>query len=670
MPNVFKSHRPSWWRRGLRIVGNWEPLLFRRRRGGMPEEPAGLDLYESEHTEENVLRLKERGVNMIVTHFYKGMGIEAERPEMEKAVALAELCHKHGMLCGGYCQWNTLGYETFFKEEPKAREWIQVRADGQPVTLTYGHQPFRYNPCFNNDAYRAYYHRVIEMAVKEARFDMIHMDNCAAHRPPPEVCHCRHCREKFTAFLRRKYNLDTDEGRQKALERFGHLNLDLIELPVFVTFIPPWDLKEIRDPGTQEWIDFSCDAFDRYVGEVAELIRRLNPECGVEINCGMAPGISRPFISGVDENRVYRHVDVAWSEESHANSPRLEPDGRLVSQIRSFKRARGLDTALLTYTHLRDGSSARRELVMAEALAYNAPTLGCLGGILTGAEDLPEQRRYIDFFLKNEPYYLDAESLADVAVLSNYHTLAHLTERPHLEQILVEQTLIQGHVPFDIICDAQLSDLSKYRVLVLPDVQWLSRDYEKQIRDYVESGGGLVITGDTGGCDRWGRVRPEAAFADWFGSEPATSMRLRDIGPSRCALLPLAKPGKPFVKPIGTIQDYRAISNEYWHLPENAPEILDAVRWTAGGRFQVELTAPQSVTAECMAQPNEGRTLIHLVNFDTDRDVAGVGVSLARETAPGSIVALSPDREERLETDPAVEFVAPPFGRYQLLVVT
>jgi len=673
MANVFKTRHPRWLRRGIRCVGNWEPLHFRRRAGNMSVEPYGRELYEGEHTEETVLRLKKMGVNMVITHFYKGMGIQAERPEMERSIEFARLCHRHGLMCAGYCQWATLGHETFFKEEPRAMDWIQVRADGQPVTLTYGHQPFRYMPCFNRDEYRAYYHRVLEMAVKEAKFDLIHMDNCGVRRPPPECCYCEDCQAQFTAFLLRKYDLKTPRGRELAMQRFGHTHLDMIKLPVFSAFIRPQDLAVVKDPGTQEWVEFWTDRMEAYVGEAAALIRRLNPQCAVEINCGLASGYSRPFIQGEDDNRTFHHIDVAWSEAAH-NQAHLAEDGRLVSQIRSFKRARSLDTVLFTYTGARgDTSPERQRLVMAEALAYNAPTLGCLGGVGgISAETCPYQKDYIDFFLKHERFYVDAETVADVAVLTNYHTLAHVLERPHLEGILVEQTLIQKHVPFDIIYDSQLRDLSKYRVLILPDVQWIADEHAAQIKAYVRKGGGLVITSDTGASDHWGRTRPTRAFDDLLGIAPSSrprSLTLKQNGNARVAFLPRVEPVRPFEIEYGKSNDYQHVTNDHWHLPKNAAEILDAVRWAAGGHFSIEVTAPQTMTAEFMRQPKTGRRIIHLVNFDLERDIPGVGLELTAGTKPKSIRTYSPEDAPARGIAPSTDFLVPGFRRYRMVVL-
>jgi len=70
---------------------------------------------------------------------------------------------------------------------------------------------------------------------------------------------------------------------------------------------------------------------------------------------------------------------------------------------------------------------------------------------------------------------------------------------------LFEQTLIQRQIPFDIIFNNQLKDLSKYSVLVLADQESLSDEQTSLIRDYVNRGGGLVATGNTSLFTEWRR---------------------------------------------------------------------------------------------------------------------------------------------------------------------
>jgi len=94
--------RPSWLHDGpIILVSNHDSMpIFRRRVGGNPTWQE--DDYEKEHSEEAVRKLKELGVTVVIVHFYKGFGLQAEREHMEKAKLLAALVKKYGMRLGVY----------------------------------------------------------------------------------------------------------------------------------------------------------------------------------------------------------------------------------------------------------------------------------------------------------------------------------------------------------------------------------------------------------------------------------------------------------------------------------------------------------------------------------------------------------------------------------------
>ena len=189
---------PAWWGQGVVFVGNWEPLIFRVRHGSV-----GVDVdaeYRREHTEETVLKLKEAGVNMIVTHFYK-TGLDSDREDTEVTKQLAQLLHKHGMKVGTYIG-GTIFAETLLRDVPEAKDWVRYDEHGVPVP--YGEQTYRYRPDFHHPGYVEYMKKAIRIAIQEVHTDFIHLDNMALIAPPmtgatPEV------NRRFRAFLAAKY---------------------------------------------------------------------------------------------------------------------------------------------------------------------------------------------------------------------------------------------------------------------------------------------------------------------------------------------------------------------------------------------------------------------------------------------------------------------------------
>lgn len=94
------------------------------------------------------------GVEVFHTHLYKGFGMAAEGSGMEETKKAVAIVHRYEMKADTGIQWNTMMYETFFAEEPRAVNWIQRDVACLPILLTYGcQQSFRYRPCFSNQLF-------------------------------------------------------------------------------------------------------------------------------------------------------------------------------------------------------------------------------------------------------------------------------------------------------------------------------------------------------------------------------------------------------------------------------------------------------------------------------------------------------------------------------------
>ncbi len=594
--------RPAWMgSTPLVLVSNHDSMpIFQRRRGGNPTWQE--QDYQNEHTEDAIKKLKDLGVTLVIVHFYKGFGLEAERDHMEKAKALAAIIKKHGLRLGVYVG-STIAYETFLLEKPEAQAWFVPDFLGRPVF--YDDQTFRKRVYFMHPEYREYTRRVLKIAEEDFKADLIHFDNTSMQAEPAIFQHPMAI-EQFRDFLKNKYS------PEQLKTRLGFSDLRYV-LP------PRYDrpMSFINDPLFQEWADFRCLALSKYYGEMEDLLRGLNPEVAVESNphSGIS-GRNTIWEQGVDYPRLLSHMDAVWTEEGDAAG--VTPEGILVSRIRTFKMASTLHNTLFVGTGGEGGST----LQMAESMAFGRQCLGDLGGILAGY-DLPEdQRKYVRFFQRNFDYYRDIENVADVAVLHSYATLGFNNDRPAVSTMLFEQALIQAKVPFDIIFDDNLKDLSKYRVLVLPDQECLSGDKLDLIRKFVSGGGGLAATEHTSLYTEWRQRRRDFGLKDLLQVEPPpwhdartpeeilriTPVR-RPAGQGRVAYIPEVKPSVE--KPPAA-----RMTSEYWKLPVNWKELIDAVKWAAGGHFSIEVNAPSTVVIELMVQTEKHRLLVHLLNYD------------------------------------------------------
>jgi sugar phosphate isomerase/epimerase len=623
--------RVTWMRQGIIDAGGThEPLIFLVRRGGMLVD---RDEYNRQYRSEELLsRLKAQGVEVFHTSYYKGFGVAAEKEEMEETRRVAEMAHKLGFKVDTYIQWNTMMYETFFAEQPAAKDWVQRDASGRPIMLVYGHQQnYRYRPCFANREYLDYLKRIVHSAVTEVKTDFIHFDNFDLN-PEPESCHCRHCTAGFRAFLRAKYT----EARLK--ERFGFTNVDYVNPPEWNEPNPARALTIIEDPAQQEWIDYRCQQMTDALKEMALYARGLNPGVAIEINPHGITGGNRAWEAGLDHSRLLKWTDAFWSEEP--NRPAWEKDGRLVSRIRSYKLARAYDNVLLAYTTL-------NELTAAEGLAFSQ-TIGWAGN--DPLTDLT--RRYIDFYRRNRDLFAGAKDLAPVAVLRSYPSITYHHRKAQLAAILTEQTLIQSRIPFRLIFDDQLGELSQVRTVILPDAECLSDVQIAALRRFVEQGGGLVATGAAGLFDEWRRARPRPGLAGLVEGQAAAERGARgrrdgvaetlrkEVGKGRTAYLREIT----FDGPLPAMEPHFTISNRFWKLPANARDLVTAIRWTMRDEMPVEIGGPPFLVANVTVQPEKRRTMVHLVNYNPKEGPLRQ-ISLRFRQAAKSARMLTPDSE-------------------------
>jgi|SRR5579872_793090 len=626
---------PAWLKNEpLIITGNWDSMpIFRRRVGGnttWQEQD-----YKKELTEETVRKLKDLGVTMEIIHFYKGFGLVAEKPHIDDARKLAGLLHKYGIRVGVYVG-STIAYETFLAEQPDAAEWFVPDYLGRPVF--YDDQTYRKRVYFMHPGYREYMKRVLRVAIEDLKADEIHFDNTSMQAQPPIFLHPLAIQD-FRKFLQNRYT------REVLTRRFGFSETRFI--------LPPQSdrpLTTINDPLFQEWADFRCHQLESYYAEMAAYIRSLNPNVAIDTNphSGIS-GRNTVWDQGVDYPGLLRSMDLVWTEEGNAAG--VSPEGILVSKIRTYKMATILGKRVLTYTAGGRGG----KLQMAESMTYNRQGLGMIGSGLAGDEVSPDQRRYVDYFRRNFDDYRDVENIADVAVLQSHASMGFNNDLPWQSAMLLEQTLIQSDIPFDIIFDDNLRDLSRYKVLALPDQECLSDEQMELIRDFVRKGGGLVATGRSSLFTPWRERRRDFGLKDlfhatapeWHGSHLSDAILAgkpvrNEAGRGRVVYIPAIQPATP--KPPSV-----PMLSKYWKLPVNWRELLNELRWAAGGDFSLEVKAPPTVVSELLQQGATQRLYVHLLNYDAVHTPQVDNIELTLRLPQGrkvkAVELLSPDQD-------------------------
>jgi len=619
--------------------------------------------YEESYSEEFARKIKAAGITLWITYYYKGFGVQVEREYMEVTKNFVPILKKHGLKVGVYIG-STMAYETFLVERPDAEDWIVPDYLGRPVF--YADQSFRKRVYFMHPGYVEYMKRIVHSAVADAKVDMIHFDNTSM-QAEPAIFHHPLAIKDFRQFLSAKYNPDELD------QRFGFSNVQHIVPPKVTN-----PLTAIDDPLFQEWTDFRCHQLESYYAIMEKVIRDANSEAAVETNPhSEISGRNTIWEQGVYYPRLLSHMDAVWSEEGDPAG--VNEEGILVSRIRSFKNASIMGNTLFVVT----GDST---LQIGESMAFGRQCMGDIGGM--PGDTLPAaQQSYIKFFNENFEYFRDVQNIADVAVLYSYASMGFNNDRPAVSFYLYTQALIQAKVPFDIIFNEHLKDLSEYRALVLADQECLDDEQMDLIRQYVNQGGGLVGTEQTSVFTPWRQRRPDFGLKDLFqvraprgggrrsGDEGLEIPPVRNqVGQGRVSYIPAIKPAIP--KPPAVRMTF-----QYWKLPLNWEDLIEQVRWAAGGKFSLEVEAPETLglVAEPARQVGRGRRLLHLLNYESPRGPAVSNVKVEMELPPGALVRQvtlhTPDGNEAPKIVPSqldgnrVRFTVPSVRTYTLAVL-
>jgi len=143
------------------------------------------------------------------------------------------------------------------------------------------------------------------------------------------------------------------------------------------------------------------------------------------------------------------------------------------------------------------------ELAMAEAAAWSGD-----GTFIQVRYKFPEIRRaYGAFYKRHAEWYAGRTSHADVGLLLSFDEI-HMENTHHMrEAYSLAHYLVDHHILFDFLCEGQvtLEELRRFKVVILPHVEFLPARARGAVMRYLDEGGCVLITGNTGACDEHAR---------------------------------------------------------------------------------------------------------------------------------------------------------------------
>lgn|GEM_PF-6870117 len=664
---------PKWHEDIIAMAGYWEPVSFQIRNGRAYRGIREDDFPYSKAMAEKMERL---GINLVVWHYYKGLGIQTEEEEMQNTAGFFKhLPNSIGK--GAYINIGSFFADTFLSENPQANNWLTRDQNGLPQQYSeYYRIYYRFRPCMSNPEFGEYVGNATAKAIADGA-NMICMDN-SAQMP----CYCDNCRKKFPEYVLERYPSSAAEGELCFKERFGYEYTGRLEIPRGTSRMPIDNLPGAHEPGLYEWIKYRQQSYENTHQRVTQMAREASSEVRISWNIAMDYGEFTGLVWGIDaETSIRSKSDFFFSEDE--NNPGIE-NGNLIRHISTYKYGRAMNNRVLVHNVLEDADDAHRLLAYAEAASFNQ---GCVGRVMWATDDERKfdiTKRSLDFFRKNRQAYLNTQPLSRIALYRCSESETITWADSTLARHAVEQVLIKDSVQYDHILNATLSDLAKYELLICPATSCVSDQSFQLITDYIRSGGKILAVGDCFNRDGIGRRKFFQSDVGLNGERDSNlgrnssneklagileTLGLDDSYTDRVFYLPkLAysvtfewRPDNSFLPVIG---------KEYFVEPVNADE-LRAILACALSEKDFEMTAPENVVAG-LFRTAEGDYVVHILDYEAGRKLSGLRVRLTGLCQPTAAKFNTIDCSVDIVSEMSgeyVEFTLPDFDTYGFVLI-
>ena len=279
---------------------------------------------------------------------------------------------------------------------------------------------------------------------------------------------------------------------------------------------------------TQKCRAWSIGARNAELREAGEAVR---PGFAMVPNWGDISGFDHTNSRRLDGKNVLLNApgaDMLFYEEAYY--PGTLAPGYTFDLMIAYKHAVSCGVRSVTLPYHGSDHRALSELATAEAAAW--------GGDHTYAApySFPDVRSaYAGLFARHDSWFRGMTSHADVGLCFSFDEVHFENVHHYAETSMLARYLADSHVLFDFLGDGQLTleHLRRYRLVVIPHVQYLSNSARDAIAQYTADGGRVLITGRTGAFDEHARAASLLAADDFPAGSAAYVDDIRDVLPAR-----------------------------------------------------------------------------------------------------------------------------------------
>lgn len=573
-------------------------------------------------------KLADLGVNLVILPFSLGGSAEAESEERADFERMTAHLHEAGIASLPYLQYQNILHEGHHLDEST---WA-VGLDGERTGFAY----WRRTVCQGTDGFIRHMKGLIDDAIRRGA-DGIWIDNTYL-----KPCGCTSCMTRFRAHLAEQHSHLLQELR---LPDFQHIDLPPVKMDRLTAYA--------SDPIVQAYIGFLCEHNLSILQELKTHLEAQSPMGLFASNPGLYRGLAYG-VRGMDlyrlirlhdlmylENRLYPHVSGAHAEGNYHGFICCNTLGA-VGIPGAWKPHLDFESTQAQASTGLPENGDEVETMLYEAAAFNGSP-GLFWAIRARSHQdaaNPDELKQTQIdrpelftaaqgalrFLRTIPGGT-RRNVAEIGIL--YHRASHDLNHANTAASIhaAERLLHEARLPYDLVFSEDWNGLSRFSVIVCPDVKLLSDEDAQSLRAYVAGGGHLMIIGPLGTHDERNRIREEAVLADMtgvsaFGAETWTTREWE-----RGRVTTLMRPGLT-QDPIPNLFPASTLTWPQWmEESKSAIEAIDRLL-PKGRTLRVEGAGAIGVS---FSRLENGEHLAQFIRYDTAPDAQALTVAIRED---------------------------------------
>jgi hypothetical protein len=472
IPPASSTDSPEWWKHPFRIF----QTNIREVDSGMDVRQVVQDILDFGC---NTWLLNAGG---IVSHYPSTLDHQHPSPWLKDRSSgdllgdALEEAHKHGIRVIARCDFSKL-HRDQFERHP---DWFYVSPTGQRQVYEGLWSACPSGPYYQEKSLEVIAEILDGYPVDAFFFNWFNMSLRDYSGTYHGICQCLNCKRRFAAFS-------------------GGLPLPKEE--------------SYADPSYPAWRRYTYELLDEIAGRVRHLIKSRRPDVALLLSYN-------PDISFHEINNAVERPLPLW--RYHAG------EAAKTSANAHWERPVAINAVMfwdLPYRYNAE-QPGLTELVLAQVIANGANPYSYVLGHTRNQPDrknYPAVRRMMQFHKANEGWYDGIRSAAEVLLVNPAQAQeAYGDDASAKAQAAFRgayRALVENHLPFDVLPDNRLEAadaagrLTRYKAIVLPNAAALSDAQAALLDRFVENGGGVVGTFETGAYDAEGKPRAEGALA-------------------------------------------------------------------------------------------------------------------------------------------------------------